>query len=148
MVFIYQKSPYVAKKYDNFTTITQESANMSTLYDSEILATNNPKQDVMKKILGKGADIFIVVDRLFGNSDIVQGRVKRLYAVGGLSDITRYKLQKNQCIFPVAKQDGAFMTIPTIKGYPTEEDVRFAAYGTVCKPMFEKLDEFLELPKE
>lgn len=148
LIFIHQKGAFITKKYDGFTSITQESAKMLSLYDAEIIATNNPKSDILKTLLSKQVDIFIVVDRLYGNNDIVQGRVSKLNAVGGISDLTRFKLQKSNCIFPVVKQDGAFFSIPTINGYPVEQDVRFAAYNQLCRDRFEKLDKFLQLPKD
>lgn len=147
LIFVHQKGLGVSKKYDGFTAITQESMGMSSLYDSEIITTNNPKTNVWKEIFSKQCDVFIIVDRLYGNQDIVTGRISKLNAVGGISDLTRFKLTKGSCIFPVTEQDGCFFSIPTIRQYPSGQDVRYAAYGQLCKDKYEKLDEFLELPR-
>ena len=144
---MHQKGAGVARKYEGFTSITQESMNMTSLYDAEIIATNNPKSNVWKEIFSRQCDIFIVVDRLYGSQDIVTGRVTKLNAVSGISDLNRFKVQKGNCIFPVTKQDGCFFSIPTIKQYPTGQDVRFAAYQQICKDKYQKLDDYLQLLK-
>lgn len=147
LVFVHQKGQGVARKYTEFTSITQESMILDSLYDSEIIATNNPKKDVLKKILSKPADIFIFVDRLYGQQDIVSGRCVKVNAVSGQSDLKRYGIEKKNTIFSVSKVDDALFTIPNIKNYPVGKDIRSAAYMQICsKEMFTKLDAMLQLP--
>lgn len=147
LIFVHQKGAGVSKRYDSFTAITQESMNMTSLYDAEIIATNNPKSNVWKEIFSKQCDVFIIVDRLYGSQDIVTGRVSKINAVSGISDLNRFKIQKGSCIFPVTKQDDCFFSIPTIKSYPQGQDVRLAAYGQICKDKYQKLDDYLQLLK-
>lgn len=148
LIFVHQKGAYISKKYDKFPSITDESKHMKTLFDESVIATNSPKAEVFKELFEKPEDIFIIVDRLYGNNDIVTGRISKLHAVGGLSDLTRFKLQKNNCIFPVSAQEGAFFTIPTFNKYPKEQDNRFVGYVQICQDRFNLLDDFLQLPKE
>lgn len=147
LIFVHQKGQGVAKKYTEYVSITQESMHLDSLYDSEIITTNNPKKDVLKKIFSRPADIFIVVDRLYGNQDIVTGRCVKVNAVSGQSDLKRYGIKKEDTIFSVSKVDGSLFTVPNIKNYPSGKDLRSAAYMQICgKEMFTKLDALLQLP--
>lgn len=149
LIFIGQKGQGVMKKYSNYTSITAESMNMKTLYDADILFTNNPKQEVMREILTRPTDIYIVVDRLYSNQDIVSGRVNKLSAVSGSSDLKRFNIKPENCIFSVTQGQNAFLTIPTIKGYPGTQDMRYVAYMQICKDsLFKKLDSFLQLAED
>lgn len=145
LIFVHQKGAGVSAKYADFTSITQESMGMSSLYDNEIIATNNPKKEVMKDLLTKQNDVIIVVDRLYGNQDIVSGRVTKVNAVGSRSDIARYKVRPEDTIFSVTRQPKELFTLPTIKKFPTEIDARYAAYTQVLGDKYEILDNKLGL---
>mgnify|MGYP000204175029 FL=1 len=145
LIFVHQKGAGVSAKYADFTSITQESMNMSSLYDNEIIATNNPKKEVMKDLLTKQHDVIIVVDRLYGNQDIVSGRVTKINAVGSRSDIARYKVRPEDTIFSITRQPKELFTLPTIKNFPTEIDARYAAYTQVLGSKYEILDNKLGL---
>lgn len=147
LIFVHQKGAGVSAKYADFTSITQESMNMSSLYDNEIIATNNPKKDVMKDLLTKQNDVIIVVDRLYGNQDIVSGRVTKINAVGSRSDIARYKVRPEDTIFSITRQPKELFTLPTIKNFPTEIDARYAAYTQVLGSKYEILDNKLGLTR-
>lgn len=145
LIFVHQKGAGVSAKYADFTSITQESMNMSSLYDNEIIATNNPKKEVMKDLLTKQNDVIIVVDRLYGNQDIVSGRVTKINAVGSRSDIARYKVRPEDTIFSITRQPKELFTIPVIKSFPTEIDARYAAYTQVLGDKYGILDAKLGL---
>lgn len=147
LIFVHQKGAGVSAKYADFTSITQESMNMSSLYDNEIIATNNPKKEVMKDLLTKQNDVIIVVDRLYGNQDIVSGRVTKINAVGSRSDIARYKVRPEDTIFSITRQPKELFTLPTIKNFPTEIDARYAAYTQVLGGKYEILDNKLGLTR-
>lgn len=147
LIFVHQKGAGVSAKYVDFTSITQESMNMSSLYDNEIIATNNPKKEVMKDLLTKQNDVIIVVDRLYGNQDIVSGRVTKINAVGSRSDIARYKVRPEDTIFSITRQPKELFTLPTIKNFPTEIDARYAAYTQVLGSKYEILDNKLGLTR-
>lgn len=145
LIFVHQKGAGVSAKYAEFTSITQESMSMSSLYDNEIIATNNPKKEVMKDLLTKQNDVIVVVDRLYGSQDIVSGRVTKINAVGSRSDIARYKVRPEDTIFSVTRQPKELFTISTIKGFPTEIDARYAAYSQVMGDKYALLDTKLGL---
>ena len=147
LIFVHQKGAGVSAKYADFTSITQESMNMSSLYDNEIIATNNPKKEVMKDLLTKQNDVIIVVDRLYGNQDIVSGRVTKINAVGSRSDIARYKVRPEDTIFSITRQPKELFTLPTIKNFPTEIDARYAAYTQVLGDKYKILDNKLGLTR-
>lgn len=147
LIFVHQKGAGVSAKYADFTSITQESMNMSSLYDNEIIATNNPKKEVMKDLLTKQNDVIIVVDRLYGNQDIVSGRVTKINAVGSRSDIARYKVRPEDTIFSITRQPKELFALPTIKNFPTEIDARYAAYTQVLGDKYEILDNKLGLTR-
>lgn len=142
VVFVVQRGYTVFKKYDDFTCITQESMHMETLYDAEIIVTNNPKKEVMKKLCTKPADVFLVVDRLYGNQAIVSGRVMQVNVASSNGDIKRFDLKPEETIFSVTAPPKCMFTIPTIKNFPTQPEARMAALSQVMEKGFKKLDEY------
>ena len=143
LIFVHQKGKGVADKYSDFATITQESMHFNSIYDNEIIATNSPKKDVMSKLLSSNNDIIIVVDRLYSSSDIVTGKVIKVNAVSGFSDLKRFNVKANNCIFPITSQANELFSIPLIKNYPKEPDTRHAIYSQTCKDQFSILDNLL-----
>ena len=144
-IIVHQKGKGIADKYSEFTAITQESMGISSLYDNEIIATNNPKKDVMQKLTHLDDDVIIVLDRLYSATDIITGRVVKVNAVSGLSDINRYKVKPDTCIFPITSQPNELFNIPLIKNYPKEIDMQYAVYAQTCKNQFDILDGMLGL---
>ena len=150
VIFAVNKGAGILNKYSDFTTITQESYSITSLVDEEIVVTNVPKQELMLKLTKAPSDVTIVVDRLYGNNDIITGRVKRLCAVNGFSDIQRYKnvgCDIGSTIFTTVNHGklGAFGCIPHIRSYPRERDARLAMYGQNCHDLFEKIDNHIGL---
>lgn len=140
LVITHQKGIGVSARYAGFTTITQESSGKDELYANEIIATNNPKKDVMQKLTSQSDDIVVVLDRLYGNQPIVTGKVTNVSAVSGASDIDRFKLKAENCIFTITEQPTELFHIPLIRNYAKETDMRYAAYSQVCKEQFKVLD--------
>lgn len=145
LIFVHQKGSCVAAKYSDFTNITQESMNLASLYDSEIISTNNPKKEVMRDLLDKGMDVFIVVDRLYSNNDIVTGKVLKFNAISGMTDLDRFKVKPQDCICSVAGNDDMLYCIPTVKDYVKEVDARRATYLQLCENIYNDLDNRLGL---
>lgn len=147
LIFVHQKGYGVAKRYESFCSITQESMHSEILYDENIIATNNPKQEVMRKLFSKQTDIFIVVDRLYGKNDIVTGRVNKLNAIGGRRDLRTYGVKPETCISSSSGNnnapDSVFYNIPSIGKYPTDPDTQKIAYIQCCPDSFKKLDALL-----
>lgn len=145
LVFVHAKMHGVSAKYQDFTNITQESMAMASLYDSEIVATNNPKKEVMSDLLSRQNDVVIVLDRLYGSQAIVTGRVVQVNACGSRSDIQRYKLTAADTIFSVTSQPQQLFSIPTIKNFPTDSDARYAVYSKTFSDRYAILDKRLQL---
>lgn len=140
LLFVVPKLSGIFAKYAEFTAITQESMGIKSLYDSEILVTNNPKKEVLDEIFKQNCDIFVIVDRLYGTSDIVTKRVTRICAASSFSDIARYKLDPAKTIFPVTKYPKSFITLSTIRNYPTEVDARYASYSSTFSEAYSSID--------
>lgn len=135
-------------KYSDFTTsISDSSLSMQSLFDSEDLLFQSPKKEVFKELFSRECDIIIVLDKMYSNLCILDGRVTRLNAISGESDIARFKLNPSETIFSTVKYEKGLFTIPTIKGYPKEKDGRLSAYNQICPEHFKILDNKLELLK-
>lgn len=146
LIFVHQKGQGVSLKYNNFFNITQESASVDSLYEGDIIATNNPKKDVMTKLLGNtNTDIFIVVDRLYSTNDIVTGKVTKLNAISGDSDIDRYKVKDEDCIGSIASNLNLFYCVPYVVDYPGETDARYATYLQLCDKIYNQIDATLHI---
>lgn len=145
LIFAHQKGQGISSKYSDFPAITQESMNIASLYDSEIVATNNPKKEVMNELLMKHNDVIVVVDRLYGSTDIVSGRITKVSAVSSRSDIERYKVKPEETIFSVTAQPKQLFCIPTIKNFPIESDARYAQYSQIMGDKYIILDNKLNL---
>ena len=143
LVFVHQKSAGTAKKYGDFTVITQSSMNSSSLCDSEIIATNIPKKDVLANIWSRQAEVLIFVDRLYGNMNILSGRVVTVNAVSGASDLERYKISASDTIFSVTEYPDQMFCIPTLKGFPRDVDAKYASYAQVMEEAYKILDRRL-----
>jgi len=146
LIFVHQKGKGVGERYDDYCKITQESMHMESLYNTEIVATNNPKTDVMSKLLSGDFEVAIVVDRLYGANDIVAGRVTKLTAVSGVSDVARFKASMDKTIVSTVCRPNyePFCTLRTISKYPESVDMRKVAYIQVHKDStFKKLDSLL-----
>lgn len=145
LIFVHQKGEGVSRKYDNFTTITQESIYNDGLYASPVIATNNPKGEVMRKLTSCGDNIIIVVDRLYGGQPIITTKVVPINAVGGLSDLARFKVKPKDCIFSIANHPNGLFAISHLKNYPQDVDSRYALYANAFEKNFEILDKMLEV---
>lgn len=146
LIFVHQKGAGVSAKYSGIcTSITQESMQEDNLYDAPIIATNNPKQEVMKELTHKNDEVIIVVDRLYGSQDIINTRVVKINAVSGLTDLNRFKVKAEDCIFTTSAHPQGLLCIPTIKGYAADADTRYALYNRTCKESFIILDKLLQL---
>lgn len=140
LIFVIQKGAGVAAKYADYPTITQENMGLATLYNGEVVVTNNPKKDVMKELLSKPNDVFVVVDRLYGSVDIVSGRTTKVCAVGSRSDVERYKVRPEDTIFSVTRQPKQLFELPVIKNFPVEMEARYAIYSQALGANYNILD--------
>ncbi len=140
VVIVHPKGKCYTQKYAEFTTISQESMNMESLYSEDLIATNIPKKEVLTKLVQSNSDIIIFIDRLYAEEDIVSGKTIRLNAVSGYSDIERYRVKPEQTIFPSINIPNAFYCIPTVSNYNTNIDARKAVYAQQCKECYDKIN--------
>ena len=138
-VFIVQKGANIISRYDNFTSITQDSMGASVLYDRDVLIVNEPKKEVLKEIFGKQVDVFLIVDRLYNQDDIVCGQVTRLCAAIGRRAKEVFNIPDDTCIYPIDSYSGELLSIPKFKQYPQEEDARKAAYSNHLDAIYKVL---------
>ena len=140
LIFVVQKNSGVSKKYTDMTTITQESMNNKQLYTRDVVVTNNPKREVMTELLSQAGDeIVIVVDRLYGTQDILNGRIKKINAISGASDFARYGVEPENCISTVTNYTGVKVHVPLIQGYGTDKTSRQSAYLKHCRDAMDTL---------
>lgn len=144
LVFVIQRGNQLIRKYSDFMNITQESCSIESLYDGEFIVTNAPKKEIMKKLCDRsGLDYVIVVDRMYGTSDICTGRgIYRVNVASSRGDVARYNLKPEETIFSVTSQQKQLFAIPTIKQFPLNQDARMAVYMQVFREKFEALDKF------
>lgn len=144
LVFVYTRSTGISCKYKDMTTITAEVAGRDNLFESDIIATNNPKRDVMEKLLKQpNTDIVLVVDRLYNKESIVQGRVKTVDVVSSRSDFERYGVDPANTITSVMDYPGCMFCIPTLDKFPLDSDTRYAVYFNQFVEEFGKLNKIL-----
>lgn len=145
LVFVVGKGAGVAAKYDDYPIITQDNMNLASLYNGEVVVTNNPKKEVMKELLSKPNDVLIVVDRLYSSVDIVSGRVVKVNALSSRSDVARFKVKPEESIFTVTRQPKQLFDIPVMKNFPVEIEARYASYAQVMGDSYGILDMKLGL---
>ena len=146
LIVAHQKGAGVAAKYDIFTSINEQSAGYTSLYTNEFISTNTPTKDILRELFKQPVDVFIVVDRLYGTQDIVNGvKINKINAVSGISDIDRYNLKPEDTIVSIAKQEGVFATLMTLKNYESDTNMRQALYEQAYAKVYAKIDEFLGL---
>ncbi len=145
LIVVHQKGAGVAAKYSSFTSINETSAGYASLYDNEFIATNTPTKDIMRQLFAQPVDVFIVVDRLYGSQDIVNGKVCKVNAVGGMSDLELFDLKPEETLVStqIPKDKEAFAVLKTVREYPTDSDARKAAYEQIYGKVYAELDNFL-----
>ena len=143
LIFVHQKGAGVSAKYSSFAS---ENANVESLFDADIVSTNDPKKDIMKRLTSKGDDIIIVVDRLYSNTDIITGRVAvKINAVTSESDIARYGLVRSETINSVSAIKDNLFTIPSFKGFNSANAVSVYLGQSIFQEFFKKLDDKLKI---
>lgn len=150
-IVCYQRAFATSKRYEEmFTTIGEETTTLTSLYDQELIATSTPKKELLREIFSRQADLFIVLDRMYGREPIVDGKVKlQLNAISGAGDLKRYNIKPETVISSVPDIKNQMFFLPNFKGYPDAKDMRYAAYDTYntanTSPNFQLLDKRLEL---
>lgn len=154
LVVLFAKGTDTLKKYENCSTITEDTLRSSTainnLVNNEIIATNVPRRDVVQALIKGTRPNIIVLDRLYRGKPLLcsgsggASQIKRLEAVSGKSDIARYNLNVAHSIFPVSGPKGCFLCIPHFKkiDMSSDDSAKYVCYNDNCKADFEKLDKY------
>ena len=130
-------------KYSDLGSIidsSNTSASLKSMLSKDVLILKSPKKEIINSILAIPYDLTIVVDKMYNNGFIVDGKVTKLNAVSGVSDLDTFKLRKEETIFSTNPVKGGFTTILSINNIPKEVNGKLSAYMQMCKDnSFEEL---------
>ena len=156
MLLAAPKLPQFIKKYEGteFSRLAPDTLNIRGIEQHNLFVTFEPKQQVMSKFFSMRADMFIVIDMMFGEPLVKGAKVVTLNAITGLSDVKRYALDNSKCIISGGGLSSNIV-IPTLAGYgyttmpgkgmmPTNIQTKRAKYYEKCKDgAYKKLDGFM-----
>lgn len=145
------------KKYENLARLSSETINQRGIQNQELFVTHEPKSQILTAFFNMRADLYIVVDMMFGSALLAGAKVTQYSAVTGLSDIQRYGVDTKRCIISGAGLSSNII-IPTISNYaytnsgngksrvPANSTVKRTKYFEVCKDKgYKALDTALGL---
>ena len=104
------------KKYEDFTRLAPETINNRGISNNEIFVTHEPKAQVLSAFFNMKADMYIVVDMMFGEPLLAGAKVNKFSAVTAISDIKRYGVDPTKCIISTYGV-GQNIVIPRISKY-------------------------------
>ena len=142
-------------KYDNenFSRLGMDTINIRGIENYDLYVTFEPRNQVLMKFFSMKADIFIVIDMMFGGTLLQGSKVIPLEAISGVSDIKRFKLDPKNCIVPHSGLN-TNIVIPTLMQYnyvvqgknlvPTNITIKRSKYFEKCHDKaYLKLDTLL-----
>ena len=129
VVFIHGNEQDTCKKYmdSDFTTITPETLGRTDLLGADIINTSCPKSEVIHAILSTKEEYYIFVDRLY-REPIIKGRVVKLNAISGCSDLQRFKLNTKDCVFSTVADNANSLCIPHIPQFSSVRATKYSLY--------------------
>lgn len=156
MILAVPKLPQFIKKYEGpeFCRLAVDTLNIRGIENHSLYVTFEPKNQVMSKFFSMRADMFIVIDMMFGEPLVKGARVVTLGAISALSDVKRFGLENNRCIISGGGLSSNIV-IPTLSGYgytsmpgkamvPTNIQTKRGKYYEKCKDgAYMKLDNFM-----
>ena len=104
------------KKYENLTRLATETINQRGIQNQELFVTHEPKSQILSSFFSMMADLFIVIDMMFGNALLSGAKIVEFGAVTGVSDIQRYQVDPKHCIISGAGLSSNII-IPGISNY-------------------------------
>ncbi len=141
LAYILPKNMWTANKYKNWTLLNEQTCKLSSIYDNDTFLVFTPKKEVMQPLLEKPTDAFIFVDGL-NNTDIVNGKIKQIYATNSLSSIETRKLNTTNVIassIPIENADDYLCVLQQIAKYPTNEEARYKYYLQLFEASMENI---------
>ena len=144
-VILHQSSFSEFNRYanGNFGRIGMETMGTTSIYDKDMLTVSAPFKAVLNKIFDSQVDIFIFLDRMYQNKEMVGGKRTLLNAVGGLSNIKAFGLNPRDTITCVRTTNECFANMRTIGDYPDDFGKRQGIYMQMYGSTFKKFDELL-----
>ena len=111
-----------------------------------VFYTTTPKRAIMEKFFSYNADVYFVLDMLYGNELIGGHSVLKFNAVSGMSDVKRFDLNSNMTFFSITGVKGGYI-IPYISEYctATTETQRRTLYYEQCKELYARLNKELKV---
>ena len=147
-VVLYKDSPCDSRRYSlTFSAINRSTWGIDTLYDNQYVSINNPSKEVLNKLFDRQCDVFIILDRLYNELDLITGRTKRINAIGSKSNIKTFNLTPNNTISSIINIPDSLTYLRTIGNYPDDYEARLSGYVTNYNKsgdsVFEKIDKYL-----
>lgn len=107
MLIVTSNQILYTKKYNNFTRLHSDNAQMMDLSKHNVYVTSEPKKSVLDAFFKRrNVKVFIVLDYTYNDRLIKGTSVKTFGAVGGSSDLERYDLDPRTtftCMFTTSK---------------------------------------------
>ena len=127
--------------------ITKDTIKNKMVFESNFMATSDPRKEILQQLLALENDVTIVLDRMYGEELLKGSLVKRLYAINGFSAMQKNKLPAAKTILSMVESEEVFLTIPHIKGFSAMlGSNKIFSYAKALKDTgYERLNTFLEL---
>lgn len=144
VLFAMPKLKVLMQKYEEFPRLAPDSINSIDLESAgDCFVTFEPKQMVLNAFFNIGAELYIVVDEMFGEPLVDGPTVQGFAAISGISDTTKFRLSNpSRTIAAIAGAKGTLI-IPYIREVVnTKSDTqRKALYYKACSQKYEMLDK-------
>lgn len=143
MLIITPKMKDMIKRYEGITRLAPDSVELLDMASKSVFVTFEPRKLILDAFFSQqNTQIFIVVDWMYGDPLVAGHMVEKLFAVSGVSDITRFNLRVERTLMPIVGVTGS-ITVPHIPKYSNlDEHTRRTAYFNHCADRFEKVDKF------
>lgn len=146
------------KKYEGpeFCRLAPDTINIRGIEQNNLFVTFEPKNQILSKFFDMRADLYIVLDLMYGEPLVKGAKVVTLNAISGLSDMKRWNLKGPDCIISNGGLSSNIV-IPTLSGYgyttipgkgnqPTNIQTKRSKYFEKCKDTsYAKLNDRLGL---
>lgn len=151
LIYLVSKSPTAVVRNQEIdqdaARLTARTANMGSLYGSEVIVTDNPTKDVMFKLLSSDDNYFIVVDRLHDMHQIMNGRFRKLNAIACNSDLSRFKVKPEECIAPAVSCSNpkVFIKLPAFKDLQIDPQAKEHQLTRGYLEYFKQMDKYFDV---
>lgn len=125
--------------------LSKESIGMVNLKAYDFFVTFEPKKSVLDAFFKENANLYIVVDMLYGD-DMLEGyNVEKFCAINGVSDLEVYNLKPEKIISSLVGLPNNIMIPHILKYQEANEQSRRTFYFDRCEKMYKLIDKVLNL---